>query len=498
MENKIIVKENFQHAVCIGETGGGKTSCFIIPNLYERIKNNHGILFYDYKGIEHLKVKKIAKDFNKLNDVIEIGKPWGKKINIIQSLTTNEINILFKSIHKNKNDFNTNASINLCINVINLLRSFKLMDEFFLNKYKKSYDRNNIFSYTFMNENTLNITKKSEESIYLFPIDKDISLNTLYNVINSSFNFKIFARASENMYVKLINISKSNKINDEKFKHIMKMIKNYASTLKEYQINDSTELIKNIILTSENRLSRIATNDMFNTNEINIFENLNNNKIIIINSESIDDDVLSIINNSIFNELTNRVRMKNINNITIFIDEVQRVLNIYTKEIPIDIFRESKVELLMSFQNQNQIIEKINLNAWESILSNVITLISFKTRNKLDSETLNYDLYNLNKFEYIYEKEKYLATPMFFNNDELEKIENEYLNYLNINEKYDVNISNDKILIHNQKLYEIFYNCLLFDINTKQINEFELLEKNNIKEVSDKNNNSFELKEKID
>lgn len=49
---------------------------------------------------------------------------------------------------------------------------------------------------------------------------------------------------------------------------------------------------------------------MFNTNEINIFENLNNNKIIIINSESIDDDVLSIINNSIFNELTNRVRMK--------------------------------------------------------------------------------------------------------------------------------------------------------------------------------------------
>lgn len=36
----------------------------------------------------------------------------------------------------------------------------------------------------------------------------------------------------------------------------------------------------------------------------------------------------------------------------------KRVLNVYTKEIPIDIFRESKVELLMSFQNQNQIIEK--------------------------------------------------------------------------------------------------------------------------------------------
>ena len=38
---------------------------------------------------------------------------------------------------------------------------------------------------------------------------------------------------------------------------------------------------------------------MFNENEFNIFDNLNKGKIIIINSESIDNDVLSIINNSI-------------------------------------------------------------------------------------------------------------------------------------------------------------------------------------------------------
>lgn len=496
MENKIIVKETFQHAVCIGETGSGKTSSFIMPNLYERIKNNHGILFYDYKGIEHLKVKKIANDFNKLNDVIEIGKPWGKKINIIQNLTTNEINILFKTIHKNKDSFNINASINLCINVINILRRFKQMDNFLKNMFPKTYDRKS-FNYTFMNENTLNITKKTEESVFYFPLEKDISLNTLYSVINSTYNFKIFTRASENMYVKLISLGKSNKINDEMFDYILELIKNYASTLKEYQTNDNTELIKNIILTAENSLSRIATNEMFNTNEIDIFDNLNNNKIIIINSESIDDDILSIINNSIFNELTNRVRIKNINNVSIFIDEVQRVLNVHTKEIPIDIFRECKVELLMSFQNQNQIIEKIQLNAWESILSNIITLVSFKTRNKLDSQTLNYDLNSLNKFEYVYNAEKYNTEPMFFNEKELEFIENKYQKINQIENKYGIIISDDNILIHNQRLYEIFNKCLVYNIKTKKVKEEILLEINKNKKLN-QDDDGFVIKDKID
>lgn len=493
----VIVKEKFQHAVCIGETGSGKTSGFIMPNLYERIKNNHGILFYDYKGIEHLKVKSIAKEFGKLEDVIEIGKPWGKKINIIQNLTINEINILFKSIHKNKNDFNTNASINLCINVINLLRAFRQMNLFFENKYKKSYD-SNIFSFTYMNENTLNITKKSEESVYYFPIKKDISLNTLYKIINSTFNFKIFARASENMYVKLINLSIKNNINGEDFDYLMSKIKNYASTLKEYQNNEQTELIKNIILTSENVLSRIATNKMFNENEFNIFDNLNKSKIIIINSESIDNDVLSIINNSIFNELTNRVRMKNINKITIFIDEVQRVLNVYTKEIPIDIFRESKVELIMSFQNQNQIIEKISLNAWESILSNIITIMSFHTKNKLDSKTFKYDLSKLKTFEVFYDNKTFFVEPKFFNQQELEMVELEYQNIIDIKERYYVSLEENDILIHDQKYYEIYNSCIRYNIKKESSKIIEILERNkNKKEILNKEM-KFEIKKKED
>ena len=492
----VIVKENFQHAVCIGETGSGKTSGFIMPNLYERMKNNHGILFYDYKGIEHLKVKSIAKELGKLSDVIEIGKPWGKKINIIQNLTTNEINILFKSIHKNKVDFNTNASINLCINVINLLRRFKQMDNFFRNKYKKNYD-SKVFSFSYMNENTLNITKKSEERVYYFPIEKDISLNSLYNIINSTFNFKIFARASENMYIKLLNLAIKNNINEESFDFLMKKIKIFASTLKEYQSNDRTELIKNVILTSENVLSRIATNEMFNENQFNVFENLNNNKIIIINSESIDDEVLSIINNSIFNELTNRVRMKNINNISIFIDEVQRVLNVYTKEIPIDVFRESKVELIMSFQNQNQIIEKISRNAWESILSNIITVMSFHTKNKLDSDFFNYNLSSLKTFEVFYNEKKFLVEPKFFVQKEMENIELEYQQLNNFNDKYYIEINNNEILIHDQKLYEIYNSCISYNIFTEKMTTIEILEKNKNKNLKEEEEEiTFEIQKK--
>jgi hypothetical protein len=62
-----------------------KTTSYIYPNLNERISLNDGILVMDYKGKEHNAVKLFAKRHNRLNDVLEIGKPWGESINIINS-----------------------------------------------------------------------------------------------------------------------------------------------------------------------------------------------------------------------------------------------------------------------------------------------------------------------------------------------------------------------------------------------------------------------------
>ena len=72
----LLINHNFTNAMFFGRTGSGKTSCGILPNIEDRIKNDYGVLVYDFKGNLHTQVKLLANKYKKLNDVIEIGKPW--------------------------------------------------------------------------------------------------------------------------------------------------------------------------------------------------------------------------------------------------------------------------------------------------------------------------------------------------------------------------------------------------------------------------------------
>ena len=84
---ELIIPKEYTHSCAIGQTGCGKTTSYIYPNLNERISNNNGILVMDYKGKEHNAVKVLANRHNRLNDVLEIGKPWGESINIIKYMS---------------------------------------------------------------------------------------------------------------------------------------------------------------------------------------------------------------------------------------------------------------------------------------------------------------------------------------------------------------------------------------------------------------------------
>ena len=92
-----LVPPLFTHACAVGQTGCGKTSSFIYPNLQHRIEQNHGILLYDFKGKEHLSLKYFAHQQNRLEDVVEIGKPWGAKINLIRLMDRASLDTFIKS-----------------------------------------------------------------------------------------------------------------------------------------------------------------------------------------------------------------------------------------------------------------------------------------------------------------------------------------------------------------------------------------------------------------
>ena len=124
---ELIVPKLYTHSCAVGQTGCGKTTSYIYPNLNERISLNDGILVMDYKGKEHNAVKLFAKRHNRLNDVLEIGKPWGESINIIKYMSEANLEDFIVGIlglNDGKNDYWSSSGTNLgiaCLNIIGKL-----------------------------------------------------------------------------------------------------------------------------------------------------------------------------------------------------------------------------------------------------------------------------------------------------------------------------------------------------------------------------------------
>ncbi|MDD2784943.1 MAG: hypothetical protein PHO52_12045, partial [Sulfuricurvum sp.] len=83
--------DEFKHALFIGKTGNGKTTGGINPIMDSRIKAGYGMLIFDEKGKEHRVVKSIADCYGRLNDVIELGKPHGITVNLMDNLSERQL-----------------------------------------------------------------------------------------------------------------------------------------------------------------------------------------------------------------------------------------------------------------------------------------------------------------------------------------------------------------------------------------------------------------------
>lgn len=120
----LVVPQEFTNAICFGQTGSGKTSSFILPNIDDRIESNHSLIIYDFKGNLHLQIKQLAQKHNRLDDVVEIGKFWGRKINVIKHCSLSTISSIYNMIHGNDSEpYWQNASRELLANTYLLLQS---------------------------------------------------------------------------------------------------------------------------------------------------------------------------------------------------------------------------------------------------------------------------------------------------------------------------------------------------------------------------------------
>ena len=133
LEKIPLVDVRFTHSLCVGQTGSGKTTSFVYPNILERMKLNHGILFFDIKGSEHIALKSLANESKRLDDIIEIGKPWGRNINILDEMNESSFMRLLKVLigmgkdGGGNNAYFYNAAQSLGLTLYSVFRTCKIL-----------------------------------------------------------------------------------------------------------------------------------------------------------------------------------------------------------------------------------------------------------------------------------------------------------------------------------------------------------------------------------
>ena len=467
----LVVNHDFTNAIIFGRTGSGKTSCAILPNIENRIKSNYGLLVYDFKGNLHLQVKYLANKYERLSDVIEIGKPWGKKINICDYLSINNLSQIVGESNVLDNYW-TNASKNL----------FEVI-------YKIHKDLNYLI--VELNDEL----KKSKKSSLFFSSEfvKNSSYNQIQKYINSLRSIKEFYTTTLEIHKELkfvLNFDMHRNKNYLKYKTCSKILDNISELLSTLEFYNNSKIEdtggRNAVL---NHLSSIlvdvAKKDFLNESQIDIVKELRSGKIVIVDVSTFNENSLNIINLAIYTRLQ-KILFKDSKPVTIFIDEAQKVLN--SDYLPqVDVCRESKFEYIFATQDEILLENKLGQNKFAELYINIITKYSFASNSN--------DIVNNFEFIDLSTNRKAFANPLFIDKNDLIKIEylfqkkNDILSYSDYEDsengiyvlKYDEKLIEEyKILIekingeYEETKFILFPNTYKMEETSKNINDDSL------------------------
>ena len=492
-QNSALVAETFTHSIAFGETGSGKTSSFIYPNLQKRIQLGHGILLYDYKGKEHLSVKHLAFYAGRLDDVVEIGKPWGESINLIEKMDEDELDKFFDNILKHGEDsqYWQNSAKSLGQTLLIIL---KAIENFSIAlKCVEGIDREEIESaslnpYKYPTKRTLfNLVKvcKTFEVLKLFIKELDALYKAMNRLTKRAARYSIADKGlNKSQKERLLNLIAQKEL----FKNVIDTNKN---SLENFGEDSNENLTQNIIGSLISPLITLSRNKYLNTNSFDIAKALNAGKIIIINTESLSNSVLESLNNSILYELSKRTKRLHLHPISIFIDEVQRVVSTNT-DLPIDVFREAKVDMFLATQNSSLLIEKLKEEKFNALMGNLTLKFYYKSSHD-EAITTEYTLEELAPFSYITSDNSYTkllnSKPLFFTRDALLAVEFRYQKINKVLENFLYKYKNAKIIAnYDARLYKE-NKLLIIDLTSQKEYIVESLTKENmdyLKEELDK------------
>jgi hypothetical protein len=120
----------------------------------------------------------------------------------------------------------------------------------------------------------------------------------------------------------------------------------------------------------DNAIAAYAKRDHMNRGEFTMNELMTKNAIIIVDTQSFDDDIMKVFFESMLKKAVMRLRNATNTAMSVFIDEANRVL---FPEIDLhnDVLREASIELILAIQNEEQMMTKFGKIEWEAIKKNI-------------------------------------------------------------------------------------------------------------------------------
>jgi len=438
-----LIDDNFTHAVCIGQTGCGKTSSFILPNVKKRLHDGHGMFVIDFKGSLNQQIKALALKEDRIKDVIEIGVAWGDNINLLSNVSKE---LFLESIEKldgdaEKDKFWTTSALAILGIIYDILKYIGYIQSLESNRsYLKSFQKN----YTLNIQTFVKITQNQKAlSLFLEKIANKTSI--LYNrcregeIDSKSRDQKLTLKFMDKMAYLMDKLRIFTEDIDEDrpssgSSGVLFMIKNYLNSYDQSGLDGSLDVVKM----------------------------LESKKIVIVRANSFSKYAMEGFMHILYTRLAKKDTKTPV---SLVIDEFQRTVT--KNSIPfVDIFREKKVELIAAFQNTSQLNIKLGEEEAEEFLLNMVTRFDYAQKDEFELKT----------FEYMVNNKKYISQPIFFEESDLEDVQ------------YIWQAKTRKAIKKSGKwIYKKSYDsekCTIFDIETKSSKVHYLLNEDEDKMVA--------------
>jgi len=462
---QLLPQEDFTHSFCWGSTGSGKTVGYVYPLLQDRIQKDYGVLFIDYKGKEHRVAKYFAKEAGRLDDVIEMGVPWGIKINLLQSLNEKGLMGLLSRLIM-RDDMWSKKAVDMAISLVEFQRW-----------------GHQLYGYLgeFMTEmvviDTENRSRSLESNCYLMGKEVSFKHNTFREIHKYFTDLRRFylIKNSALEYTKTMCLKWEEELIEKGLskKEAERLLHNFRRACEE--INGySTLSYTNPEASGDNGVyfcATTATHVLSRVDYINdsnckkdLHEYLLEGKILIIAGDSIIPDIISSLLSTCLGKLSATIKFpkRNRQKISLIVDEASRVVDENT-DIHTDILRETKTEVNLIGQSEAQFIGIFGNVKWLSWKDNFNHRIQFNKEFSPDLTTPFYYKTNQAKTD--------RATPLFLDDALLFEADNCYQRK---DSRLAKLIGSNSVVIYQEDRYALHNEVCVYDFKREMFKDVKL------------------------